>query len=141
MEPFEKYYFSSDDWHFMLQCFHLVLSEWSAPSAIGIAGLGGGFEIGIEVSGPSAPLLDTQRLPKPSTMLTKALRALTLLLTPVEGCFPLPSALLSSLPFCELVCLWSSLQTVVYIQDNINTEPLSSAFPGFICSVYSALEP
>lgn len=28
----------------------LFLSEWSAPSAIGIAGLGGGFEIGIEVS-------------------------------------------------------------------------------------------
>ena len=25
--------------------------EWSAPSAIGIAGLGGGFEVGIEVSG------------------------------------------------------------------------------------------
>lgn len=25
--------------------------EWSAPSAIGIAGLGGGFEIGIEVRG------------------------------------------------------------------------------------------
>ena len=28
----------------------LCLLEWSAPSAIGIAGLGGGFEIGIEVS-------------------------------------------------------------------------------------------
>lgn len=30
----------------------LFLLEWSAPSAIGIAGLGGGFEIGIEVRGP-----------------------------------------------------------------------------------------
>uniref|UniRef100_F7F813 SH3 domain-containing YSC84-like protein 1 n=1 Tax=Ornithorhynchus anatinus TaxID=9258 RepID=F7F813_ORNAN len=28
----------------------LIKSQWSAPSAIGIAGLGGGFEIGIEVS-------------------------------------------------------------------------------------------
>lgn len=28
----------------------LFLLEWSAPSAIGIAGLGGGFELGIEVS-------------------------------------------------------------------------------------------
>lgn len=27
-----------------------VTSGWSAPSAIGIAGLGGGFEIGVEVS-------------------------------------------------------------------------------------------
>ncbi|VFV35678.1 sh3 domain-containing ysc84-like protein 1 [Lynx pardinus] len=27
-----------------------IIPEWSAPSAIGIAGLGGGFEIGIEVS-------------------------------------------------------------------------------------------
>ena len=27
-----------------------IISEWSAPSAIGIAGLGGGFEIGAEVS-------------------------------------------------------------------------------------------
>lgn len=27
-------------------------SGWSAPSAIGIAGLGGGFEIGVEVSVP-----------------------------------------------------------------------------------------
>lgn len=27
-----------------------VCSGWSAPSAIGIAGLGGGFEIGVEVS-------------------------------------------------------------------------------------------
>lgn len=26
-----------------------VCSGWSAPSAIGIAGLGGGFEIGVEV--------------------------------------------------------------------------------------------
>jgi lipid-binding SYLF domain-containing protein len=26
-----------------------VFVEWSAPSAIGIAGLGGGFEIGAEV--------------------------------------------------------------------------------------------
>lgn len=25
------------------------MTAWSAPSAIGIAGLGGGFEIGIEV--------------------------------------------------------------------------------------------
>ena len=25
-------------------------TEWSAPSAIGIAGLGGGFEVGAEVS-------------------------------------------------------------------------------------------
>lgn len=30
---------------------YLFLLEWSAPSAIGIAGLGGGFELGIEVSG------------------------------------------------------------------------------------------
>ena len=29
----------------------LFLLGWSAPSAIGIAGLGGGFELGIEVSG------------------------------------------------------------------------------------------
>nr|KAF6448760.1 SH3 and SYLF domain containing 1 [Rousettus aegyptiacus] len=27
-----------------------IIPEWSAPSAIGIAGLGGGFEVGIEVS-------------------------------------------------------------------------------------------
>lgn len=27
-----------------------LCSGWSAPSAIGIAGLGGGFEIGVEVS-------------------------------------------------------------------------------------------
>jgi len=26
-----------------------MLTEWSAPSAIGIAGLGGGFEVGAEV--------------------------------------------------------------------------------------------
>ena len=28
----------------------VVFVGWSAPSAIGIAGLGGGFEIGVEVS-------------------------------------------------------------------------------------------
>lgn len=28
----------------------LLCTGWSAPSAIGIAGLGGGFEIGVEVS-------------------------------------------------------------------------------------------
>jgi len=27
----------------------LFFAEWSAPSAIGIAGLGGGFEVGAEV--------------------------------------------------------------------------------------------
>jgi len=27
----------------------MLLTEWSAPSAIGIAGLGGGFEVGAEV--------------------------------------------------------------------------------------------
>lgn len=27
-----------------------ICAGWSAPSAIGIAGLGGGFEIGVEVS-------------------------------------------------------------------------------------------
>jgi lipid-binding SYLF domain-containing protein len=30
------------------KCF-IYLSGWSAPSAIGIAGIGGGFEIGAEV--------------------------------------------------------------------------------------------
>lgn len=29
----------------------MFFSGWSAPSAIGLAGLGGGFEIGMEVSG------------------------------------------------------------------------------------------
>jgi len=28
----------------------LLITEWSAPSAIGIAGLGGGFEVGAEVT-------------------------------------------------------------------------------------------
>lgn len=35
-----------------LKCRKFILfytTAWSAPSAIGIAGLGGGFEIGIEV--------------------------------------------------------------------------------------------
>ena len=45
-------------WIIKLKCDilnHLIsytfccVSEWSAPSAIGIAGLGGGFEIGCEV--------------------------------------------------------------------------------------------
>ncbi len=30
--------------------FVFVCAGWSAPSAIGIAGLGGGFEIGVEVN-------------------------------------------------------------------------------------------
>lgn len=34
-----------------------LYSGWSAPSAIGIAGLGGGFEIGVEVCGDSAASL------------------------------------------------------------------------------------
>ena len=34
-----------------LKCLYLFYDiDWSAPSAIGIAGLGGGFEIGAEVS-------------------------------------------------------------------------------------------
>lgn len=36
----------------------LFLLEWSAPSAIGIAGLGGGFELGIEVSEPRVCAVD-----------------------------------------------------------------------------------
>lgn len=36
---------------FMLKIQNILLFEgWSAPSALGIAGLGGGFEIGAEVS-------------------------------------------------------------------------------------------
>jgi len=32
------------------------VTEWSAPSAIGIAGLGGGFEVGAEVNSTYFPL-------------------------------------------------------------------------------------
>lgn len=34
---------------FNLTCYFIIL-EWTAPSAIGIAGLGGGFEVGAEVN-------------------------------------------------------------------------------------------
>lgn len=44
--PLSLYTALSSDYFDMHSCF----TDWSAPSAIGIAGLGGGFEIGAEVN-------------------------------------------------------------------------------------------
>lgn len=112
----KKYYFFSYDRCFMLQCFSLFLSEWSAPSAIGIAGLGGGFEIGIEVSGLSTPLPRSPKTAQTQHDVTKASLCPYVASYTCGRLLPSPSPLLFSLslPFYELVCLWS-LYKLLYI--------------------------
>lgn len=111
MSLLKKYYFSSYDRCFMLQCLWLFLSEWSAPSAIGIAGLGGGFEIGIEVSGLSTPLPRSPKAAQTQHDGTKASLCPYFASYTYGGLLPSRSPLLFSLSlsFYELVCLWSSL--------------------------------